>query len=222
VIAGSKLRRGSTADGNVMLPMRICLATAENLDAVLGLIDDAAAWLRTKDTDQWARPWPDTVRRDARVLRGLVGRKTWIVWDGNTPAATVTLATKPNPRVWARSTSEYDLAEPAVYVHRLITARSHADWGLGAQLIDWAGRRASREYGAEWIRIDVWATNTALHSYYTKRGFRPCGFCPDPTYPSGALFQKPVALIEANHAPPFTESRTCPGPADSVKELVLA
>jgi GNAT superfamily N-acetyltransferase len=202
--------------------MRIALATAENFDAVLGLIDEAAAWLRTKDTNQWQEPWPDRERRDARVLRGLAGEKTWIVWDGDTPAATVTLAAKPNPRVWAKSTCEYDLGQRAVYAHRLITAREHSGWGLGAQLIDWAGRRARREYGAEWIRIDVWTTNTALHGYYMKRGFRPCGFCPDPTYPSGALFQKPVALIEANDSPLFTESPASPRTADPVKELVHA
>ena len=28
-----------------------------------------------------------------------------------------------------------------------------------------------------------------------KQGFVPCGQCPDPDYPSGALFQKPVDQI---------------------------
>jgi hypothetical protein len=34
-----------------------------------------------------------------------------------------------------------DLAERAVFVHRLITARKFAGSGLGAELIDWAGLR---------------------------------------------------------------------------------
>jgi GNAT superfamily N-acetyltransferase len=202
--------------------MRIAPATAEDFNAVLGLINEAAAWLRSKGTDQWKEPWPDRQRRDARVLRGLAGEKTWIVWDGHTPAATVTLAAKPNPKVWARPGCTCDLAKRAVYAHRLITARNYAGWGLGAQLIDWAGRRARRDYGAEWIRIDVWSTNTALHDYYMKRGFMPCGSCPDRAYPSGALFQKPVALVEANDAPLFTESPASPAPVESVEELVPA
>jgi GNAT superfamily N-acetyltransferase len=211
---------GLTIDGAVTLPMRIALATTVNLETVLRLIDEAAAWLRTKDTDQWAEPWPDREKRDARVLRGLSGGKTWIVWDGPVPAATITLAAKPNPKVWSRPACECDLAERAVYVHRLITARNYSGWGLGAELIDWAGRRARRDYGAEWTRIDVWTSNTALHAYYIKRGFGPCGFCPDPTYPSGALFQKRAALIEAADAPLFTESPA--SPAESVKVLVPA
>ena len=64
--------------------------TAKNLKAILGLIEETKGWLALKDTDQWANPWPDEQARDDRVLRGLKGRKTWIVWDGDIPAATVT------------------------------------------------------------------------------------------------------------------------------------
>jgi GNAT superfamily N-acetyltransferase len=186
--------------------MRIALATTENFDTVLGLIDEAAAWLRTRDTNQWAAPWPNRAERDARVMRGLAGKKTWIVWDDDVAAATVTLTPKLNPRVWSRPACTCDLGERAVYAHRLITARSHASLGLGAQLIDWAGLRARYDYGAKWIRIDVWTTNTALHDYYGKTGFEPCGVCEDPDYPSGQLFQKRTARIEAADTPLLSQS----------------
>lgn len=180
--------------------------TNENLGAVLGLVEDARGWLWTKDTDQWAVPWPDEKARDARVLRGLQRGKTWIVWDGDVPAATVTATARKNAAVWAEPACTCDLAEWAVFVHRLITARKYAGRGLGAELIDWAGLRGQRLYGARWIRIDVWSTNQGLHDYYMKRGFQPCGFCADPAYPSGALFQKPVSAIERPGIPQFVES----------------
>jgi GNAT superfamily N-acetyltransferase len=183
--------------------MRIAKAAPEHLDVILGLVEDARTWLRDQDTDQWAAPWPDRAARDARVLRGLTNGKTWIVWDDDVPAATVTMATRANPAVWSKPECLCDLSERAVYVHRLITARKYAHLGLGSQLIDWAGLRTSREYGAKWIRIDVWTSNLALHDYYQKRGFEPCGFCRDPEYPSGALFQKPVSRIEGT-MPLFT------------------
>ena len=93
-----------------------------------------------------------------------------------------------------------------MFVHRLITSRKYARLGLGAELIDWAGLRGGREYGAKWIRIDVWSTNTGLHDYYISKGFRPCGTCADPDYPSGALFEKPVAGIRVPAYPKFTET----------------
>ena len=113
----------------------------------------------------------------------------------------MTIATAANPAVWPEWAC--DSSERAVYVHRLITARSYAGWGLGAEMIDWAGLSAARQYGAESIRIDVWTGNQALHDYYAKRGFLACGFCADPEYPSGALFQKPTADIRPSRAPLF-------------------
>ena len=207
-------------DGTVKLPMRIALADTDDFDTVLGLIEEAAAWLRTKDTNQWSAPWPDRIRRDARVMRGLAGGKTWIVWDGNVAAATVTLTPKLNPKVWSRPGCTCDLGERAVYAHRLITARTYKGHGLGAQLIDWAGLGARSDYGAKWIRIDVWSTNTALHDYYLSTGFEPCGICGDPGYPSGRLFQKRTARIEASDTPLLNQ--TSPSRLRMAQELVLA
>jgi GNAT superfamily N-acetyltransferase len=188
------------------IALRIARAepTPENLLALLGLIEERADWLRYKGTDQWAKPWPDERRRNDRVLKGLQVRKTWIVWDGDRPAATVTTATRANPAVWMTPHCQCNLAESAVYVHRLITSRDYSGLGLGEQLIDWAGLRAERVYAAKWIRIDVWTTNTALHDYYQSQRFSPCGRCPDPGYPSGALFQKPVAGIRPGSIPQFS------------------
>jgi GNAT superfamily N-acetyltransferase len=190
---------------HVMMPrlspgpfMRIRLATPKDLGTILYLIDDAGDWLRSRPTDQWANPWPDREQRDARVLAGLENKKTWIIWDGDIPAATVTLASRRNPQVWVKGHCQVDLRQPAAYVHRLITARKYAGIGLGAQLIEWAGRRAHDMNGAKWIRIDVWTTNEALHRFYQKIGFTRCGECPDKSYPSGALFQKPVSTTGRN------------------------
>jgi GNAT superfamily N-acetyltransferase len=176
--------------------------TRSNMRAVLCLIDDASSWLRTKDTDQWAEPWPTRDDRNARVRNDLREGKTWIVWNGKTPAATVTIAEKANIDVW--SASRCDLSEPAVYVHRLVTARGYSGLGLGAELIDWAGLRGLTAKNAQWIRIDVWSDNLALHDFYMKQGFEACGRCANPDYPSGALFQKPVSDIGQVSIPPVS------------------
>jgi GNAT superfamily N-acetyltransferase len=187
----------SDLGGIVSLPMRLALADGEDFDTVVGLIEEAAGWLRTKGTTQWAAPWPSREARDARAMRELAGLKTWIVWHGDTPAATITLRPSANRRVWSRPACSCDLGERAVYAHRLVTARSYGGRGLGAQLLDWAGLRARYHYGAKWIRIDVWTTNTALHDYYLRIGFEACGICADPCYPSGKLFQKRTSKIES-------------------------
>jgi hypothetical protein len=195
-----------TTGGAATAPMQIALAGEQHLPAVLGLIEDARSWLCTKGTNQWENPWPDRAARDKRVLAGLRNEKTWIVWDGDVAAGTVTITPRRNNAVWSNSACTCDLAERAVFIHRLITSRKYAGLDLGAELIAWAGLRGGREYGAKWIRIDVWTDNTGLHEYYMSKGFKRCGTCANRKYPSGALFQKSVAGIRVPGFLNFTET----------------
>lgn len=163
-------------------------------ETIVGLIDEAADWLHGKGTDQWARPWPNLSARDGRVRRGLRNGNTWIAEADGLPIATITYRPHGNHMLWAPK----ERREAAVYVSRLIVARSAAGSGVGAALIDWAAARAVRDWDAQWIRIDVWTTNVALHNYYEKRGFRFCRIaaCEARKYPSAALFQKPTSEID--------------------------
>ena len=173
-------------------PLLLRRATERDHDVIIGLIDEAAEWLRTKNTDQWAQPWPSGEDRSHRILKDLQAGKSWIASDGNgSPTATITTDPEDSP-IWPKET----LRDRAVYVARLVVSRSHAGLGIGAGLLDWAGRRAKWRLAARWVRVDVWTTNTALHAYYLKQGFEFCGFSEAiDHYPSAALFQKATERI---------------------------
>ena len=169
---------------------------ADDFELVLGMIDEAASWLQTKGTDQWATPWPTRQARDERVRRGLRNGDTWVVEDDGAAVATITYRRSGNQRLWGPQEGR----EAAVYVSRLIVRREYAGKGIGAALLDWAAQRAVRDWSAQWIRIDVWTTNVALHKYYENQGFKFCRICrfhengnAQRLYPSAALFQKPTA-----------------------------
>lgn len=187
-------------------------AGLDDVPAILRLIGSSATWLREyKRTDQWARPWPNEDERDARVAQGIMDQLTFMVEDGaGTLIGTVTCREHGNDMLWTKA----ELAEPAAYVSRLIVSRDHAGEGIGAALIHWAGARAVDNWGAHWVRVDVWTTNTALHQYYKDQGFehmRTLDF-PDPwQYPSAALFQKPAATINRNAAGRFLEASLTSG-----------
>jgi ribosomal protein S18 acetylase RimI-like enzyme len=170
--------------GELQLALR--RATERDHGVIVGLIDAAAYWLRTKNTDQWAQPWPSAEDRHHRIRRDLIAGKSWIVWEDGIPAATITADPDENPAWPARMRHD-----PAVYVCRLVVSRAYAGQGLGAALLDWAGLRARERHGARWVRVDVWTTNKALHAYYRRQGFEFWGFSEALRhYPSAALFQK--------------------------------
>jgi GNAT superfamily N-acetyltransferase len=181
-------------------PLALVRAQPAQVTIVIGLIDEAADWLRRcKNTDQWSNPWPSRAGRDSRVRTGLLAGKTWICWDHGTPAATLTADPDHDP-YWVSGTE----SEPAVYVHRLVVARAYAGLRLGASLLDWAGRTGRQRHGAQWIRVSAWTTNHGLHDYYRREGFALSGFHADDGYPSAARFQKPTSLIPVSWPELFT------------------
>jgi predicted N-acetyltransferase YhbS len=179
--------------------LKIRQARADDMHAIVRLIDGAREWLRGKGTGQWAEPWPTESARDARIARGIKRGSTWIVEANGAIAATITYRDKGNPKLWTAN----ELSESAVYMPRLIVSRSQAGRGLGSALIDWVGLRGKEERGAKSTRIDVWSTSLPLHRYYKSQGFehlRTFEFESPWEYPSAALFQKPVAAVEAASA----------------------
>jgi len=180
-------------------PLYIRRAQPKDLDTIVGMIDDAKARLRQLGTDQWSTDWADSQgrsRRD-RVEHSLAKGTTWLalfacqhpVRPAVLPVATVTIEKTANPIVWADSDTT---RERAVYLGRLVTADGFGGLHIGTAMLDWAGRHGAANYGAQWIRIDVWTKNEALHGYYEKRGFDGCGLVPDESYPSRQLFQRPA------------------------------
>jgi GNAT superfamily N-acetyltransferase len=187
------------------MPVRLLAlqhAAPVDIATIIGLIDEAAQWLQHKNADhrhQWARPWPNRADRNGRILVSLTSRTTWICWDGTIAAATLTADPDPDP-YWSQDRPE----RPAVYVHRLVVARAYAGLGLGAELLNWAGRTGRLSHGADVLRISAWTTNLGLHDYYRRQGFSPRGFHPDDGYPSRARFEKLTSVIPYCWPPMFS------------------
>ena len=179
-------------------PLYVRRARPNDLGAIVCMIDDAKIRLRELGTDQWSTDWADDQgrsRRD-RVEHSLAEGKTWIallayqhpIRPVVLPVATVTIEKTANRAVW---TGPEVIREPAAYLGRLVTADGFDGLHIGSAMLDWAAWHAACHYGARWIRIDVWTTNTPLHVYYEKHGFQDCGWVPDESYPSRKLFQRP-------------------------------
>ena len=197
----------------------IRLAEAADLLDIHGLIGEAAGWLQgTKNTNQWARPWPNRQARDVRLRQAVEAGLTWMLRIEGRLAGTVTIREQGNSELWEVA----ELLDPAVYVSRLIIRRWCAGRKIGAALLDWAGLQGIHRWQANWIRVDVWTTNLELHDYYQNHGFTYLRTRPydDPwEYPSAALFQKPTAAIDKTAAMRFEK---VPCNSDEAREMLSA
>lgn len=142
--------------------MIITPARPDDLPVLLAFRQEAAAWLSKLGTDQWQRPYPAD-----RLLATIEAGEVFMLRDGETTAATITLSTEAEEGLW----TDEELREPSLFVTKLTVARTHAGQNLGGRLLDWAGGRAHRA-GAKWLRLDAWTTNRGLQRYYLDQGFQ--------------------------------------------------
>ncbi|CAM5374951.1 N-acetyltransferase domain-containing protein OS=Streptomyces fumanus OX=67302 GN=GCM10018772_70330 PE=4 SV=1 [Streptomyces fumanus] len=184
--------------------MIIVPAEEADLPRLIKFRADASAWLQDLGTDQWAKPFP------ADHILGSI-RRGEVFMIRETPradaAATITLDRDADTRLW---TSE-EIAEPALYVHKLAVDRAYAGMGLGSALLDWAGEEAVQQ-GAKWLRLDAWSTNRRLHAYYLERGFTHVRTADDPEVVSGWAAQRPAEFRSGLGATHRLTSRSAPSP----------
>ncbi|MER5222356.1 GNAT family N-acetyltransferase [Streptomyces flaveus] len=141
--------------------MIITPAQPGDVAKLLAFREEAAAWLAHLGSDQWQRPYPADL-----LLATIKAGTVFMVMDGETTAATITLTPEAEPGLW----TDQELSEPSRFVNKLTVARTHAGQNLGGRLLDWAGDRAYRD-GAKWLRLDAWTTNEPLQRYYLRQGF---------------------------------------------------
>jgi GNAT superfamily N-acetyltransferase len=132
------------------------VARPDQLDDVLGVLNEAAAWLQQRGITQWpARFEPSWV--EAAMSRG----ETWLVETGNTISGTVTMNW--SDRLWSDT-----VGKSAAYLHRVAVRRQAP--GLGAAILAWAADTARRR-GCDALRLDCVASNDRLRAYYEMAGF---------------------------------------------------
>src|SRR4029450_12219357 len=115
--------------------MRITKATPDDLDALVAFRDEAARWLASKGIDQWQEPWPTEDLMVGGMLRSIEAGETFIVWDDDKPAATITINRFAKPELWTPE----EAAEAALYAHKVTVGHAYAGPGLGAQVLALAG-----------------------------------------------------------------------------------
>jgi GNAT superfamily N-acetyltransferase len=149
---------------------RIRTGSAADAPAVVGLFDEAVAWLVARGQEgQWGTtPWsqrPELVARTHAWARGDGLRIAQEDGDA-TPLGALVLGAHP-PHV-------EPIDEPEAYVEALVTSRAHAGRRIGAQLVAAAAEEA-RAAGAAVLRVDCWAGAPPLVAWYERQGFRRSG-----------------------------------------------
>ncbi|MFI5777174.1 GNAT family N-acetyltransferase [Nocardia sp. NPDC051570] len=169
------------------MTIRIRQAGMADLGTICRLRLQRTTWLAERGWDQWTRQGRGLpIERFARAAgRAVRAGETWIAEIDGEPAGTITINGRADAGLW----SPGEIAD-AVIVHYMIVDVRFSGHGLGPALLAHAAAMA-RAARRTWVRLDAWTTNTDLHAYYRRAGFRLARMAgPDAPGPSGALFER--------------------------------
>jgi GNAT superfamily N-acetyltransferase len=140
--------------------MEIRAAQPDELEVVLGVLSDAAAWLRVRGIEMWPERFDDDW-----VMPAIERGETWLAEHDGEVVGTLVVQWE-DPTFWA------GFPNNAGYLHRLAVGRRGT--GLGAQLLHWAERHAA-DNGKPLLRLDCVASNKPLRAYYERAGYEHVG-----------------------------------------------
>ena len=134
-------------------------ARAQDLDAVVTMLEEAARWMVSRKIEGWT---PDGFSRDRIADLIESGEMYLAVFDGE-PVGTFALQ-------WSDRETWGNVPDDAGYVHGLAIRRDFAGMGLGRELLGRAEHMVSRS-NRTYLRLDCVADNGALNEYYRRAGF---------------------------------------------------
>lgn len=139
-------------------PIDIRPAQLEDVDPVLALLAEAAAWTTAMGFPNWPERFPSAV-----ATKAVANGELFVAEADGAIVATLNLQ-------WSDVVFWGEREPDAGYVHRLAVRRDHAGARLGATLLDWASQQVAAG-GRLCLRVDATADNLPLCSYYEHLGF---------------------------------------------------
>jgi GNAT superfamily N-acetyltransferase len=146
-------------------------ATAQDLTALLSLMDSILGWLVERGrTEQWgAVPFSQIPGFPQRFQEWTSQGAITVAERGGTPVGLLALAPAVPPHIPPGL-----LPQNTLFVHVIMSDRGPAGQGVGQALLEEASRRAEA-HQAPGVALDHWAGNADLDRIYDKHGYVKVG-----------------------------------------------
>jgi len=142
--------------------LKILRSTHDDLGTIFELYDAAIAHQKAVSHLHWLPFERSLVEREIAE-----GRQWKILVDGQVACIFVTAYA--DPAIWG----EKD-ADPAVYLHRIVTNPEFRGHNFVAHITEWA-KEHGKLLDKKFVRLDTWSDNLRLKEHYLRCGFQFVG-----------------------------------------------
>jgi hypothetical protein len=162
---------------------------AQDIPTIYWLFDEAIVYQKNNDYPVWPGYDKDTLDEDIAQHRQFK-----ILIDGEIAGIFTILDS--DPIVWREKN-----AQPAVYLHRVVVNPKHKGKKLFGDVLKWTSKRA-QNLNIDLIRMDTWADNPVLVSYYQQFDFKIVEYYTTPNTLELPLQQRGNNVVLLEHCIP--------------------
>ena len=142
--------------------MQVINSTKADINTIFEFYDMAIAHQKKVFNKHWQGFSLELVTQEVAE-----NRQCKILVDGE--VACIFAVTFNDPQIWEEKDQQ-----PSIYIHRIVTHPNFRGYGFVNRIIDWA-KDYAKANAIEYIRMDTWADNEKLLTYYTGCGFAHVG-----------------------------------------------
>lgn len=165
-------------------------ATTDDLEAVMGIIAEAQAFLAEQGVDQWQDGYP----QQAVIAADMEAGNSYVLCAAGQVVGTIAVCYGKDPSYEAMREGEWAHAGPYAALHRIAVSSSHRGAGTSAQLMGQA-QRLVQKAGLASIRIDTHRHNKPMQRFLRKQGFVHRGIVYLPDGAERFAFEKSLAAV---------------------------
>ncbi|EPC8417975.1 GNAT family N-acetyltransferase [Bacillus wiedmannii] len=154
---------------NTVKEYTIRIATEEESDSIINLLQEVAQWLQYKEVDQWQY----LLGREAtdEILEGIREKYTYVITTEDEIIGTVTVSPKQNE--WDERIFGKEEVSDSLYIHRFAVKRKYKGHGIGKGILQWVYENV--QHDKEYLKLDCVGHNRTLNDFYKKNGFEYVG-----------------------------------------------
>lgn len=160
-----KMKRHASRE-KLTLPVSCRSATMDDIPAIMLMVEDARALLRSHRVDQWQGKYPEAKNFETDIERG----ECYIVMHGDEPAAMFTISCAPEKSYEDITDGKWYSDEPYCTLHRIALRDKYRGTGISKKVISFV-EELTLANGRRNLRVDTHRKNKAM-----QRLLRECGF----------------------------------------------
>lgn len=150
--------------------MEIRLATLQDCDQVLVIIEEAKKYFKSQGIDQWQNGYPHA----QSILQDVTNHCCYVLCDADQIIATAAILFEDDPNYATIEDGDWLSHSPYGVIHRIACLPQYKGQGLCSLFFEYAKMRG-RAAHLHSLRVDTHRDNHSMQRLIAKNGFQYCG-----------------------------------------------